>query len=94
MIPTIEKVQKEEIKNLEFVHHDVLTNSDDKKIRKASVDKAMILGNGYKGKVKIIFDTVSGTKEVETTIWSADENEVMLKGGVNIPLQSIREVMI
>jgi hypothetical protein len=37
---------------------------------------------------------LEGIKAVETTIWTADENLVTLKGGVNIPIQTIREVFI
>ena len=94
MTPEIELIAKEDISKYHFVHHDVLSTTEEKRVRYANLSKAMILGNAHKGKVKVVFETEEGIKAVETTIWSTDENEVMLKGGVNIPMLSIREVFI
>ena len=65
----------------------------------ASIDKselwieeltyAVRLGNEFKGKTVITFQTSAGPKTVETTIWSATEHYLSLKGGINIPLKSI-----
>ncbi len=94
MTPEIELIAKEDIKNYHFVQREVLDTADDRRLRYTNLSKAMILGNLHKGKVKIVFETDEGIKAVETTIWSTDENEVSLKGGINIPMQSIREVFI
>jgi hypothetical protein len=94
MIPDIELIAKEDIKKYHFVQNEVLDTAEDRRLRYANLCKAMILGNTHKGKVKLVFDTLEGIKAVETTIWTADENLVTLKGGVNIPIQTIREVFI
>jgi hypothetical protein len=47
------------------------------------------LGNEFKGKTVITFETTQGPKSVETTVWSVTDNHVMLKGGVSIPLNSV-----
>jgi hypothetical protein len=47
------------------------------------------LGNEFKGKTVITFETTKGPRAVETTIWSVTDNHLMLKGGVEIPLCSV-----
>lgn len=94
MTPNVELILKEDLSNYHFVHHEVLSSADERKMRNAELRKAMILGNTYKGKVKVIFETEEGIKAIETTIWSSDDTEVTLKGGKNIPVQSIIEVRI
>jgi hypothetical protein len=94
MTPTIDLIPKEDIRKYHFVHHEVLGTPEERRVRYANLSKAMILGNAHKGKVKIVFETEEGIKAVETTIWSTDENEITLKGGINIPMQSIKEVFI
>ena len=50
---------------------------------------AVRLGNEFKGKTVITFETTRGPRTVETTIWSVTDNYMILKGGTNIPLSSI-----
>lgn len=47
------------------------------------------LGNEFKGKCVIAFNTTEGSKKVNTTVWSVTEDYVQLKGGISIPLSSI-----
>lgn len=94
MTPDIELITKEDIGKYHFVNQEVLETPEEKRLRYTNLTKAMILGNVHKGKIKLVFDTVEGIKAVETTIWAADENEVVLKGGINIPMMCIREVFI
>jgi len=47
------------------------------------------LGNEHKGKTVITFETTSGPRKVETTIWSVTDHYIILKGGISIPLASI-----
>lgn len=94
MTPEIELIAKEDINKYHFVHKEVLDTPEERRVRYTNLTKAMILGNNHKGKVKIVFETNEGIKAVETTIWVTDENEVSLKGGINIPVHSIREVFI
>jgi len=50
------------------------------------------LGNEFKGKTLVTFETSTGPKSVQTTIWSVTDNHLLLKGGVDIPLKSIIDV--
>lgn len=53
---------------------------------------AVRLGNEFKGKTILTFQTKDGAKTVETTVWSSTEEYLHLKGGVTIPLKSIIEM--
>ncbi len=91
----MEKVQlvaKEDIKSLGIISNSAEMTGDDKKLLRSKMERAMLLGNGYKGKVKIVFATDHGPCAVETTVWSADENGIALKSGVFIPLTSVIDV--
>lgn len=50
------------------------------------------LGNEFKGKTVVTFETTKGPRAVETTIWSVTDNHLMLKGGVDIPLSSVIDI--
>ena len=72
------------------------------KIIPAAVDKtetlqdkllaAQRLGNEFKSKATIVFQTADGPKRIETTVWSLTERYIQIKSGVLIPLKSIIEV--
>lgn len=47
---------------------------------------AQRLGNEFKSKVSLAFNTEDGPMRVETTVWSLTENYVQIKSGVLIPL--------
>ena len=88
-------INKEEIMDkVRFPQQDVLLHPEQIKERQKSLEKAMLLGNGYKGKIKIVFNTDQGDKLVETTVWATTEKNIQLKGGVSIPIHAIREVII
>lgn len=74
----------------------------DYKIVPAEVDKsaslqykllaAQRLGNEFKSKTTIVFQTEDGPKRIETTVWSLTEQYIQIKNGILIPLKSIIEV--
>ncbi|CAN5275903.1 hypothetical protein BH09BAC1_BH09BAC1_12060 [soil metagenome] len=86
-------VQKEQIPGIISLNPmDVLTTDVDRKHRNRMLYLAMILGNGYKSKVQITFESIDGPRRVETTVWATTEKSVLLKGGVSIPVTSIYKV--
>jgi hypothetical protein len=89
-----ELIEKEKILSLKFPQHDVLHGEDERVKRQAELVRAMLIGNNDKGKIKLIFDTLEGTKMVETTVWATTNDSVTLKKGIMIPLNCIREVVI
>ena len=87
-----EVIEKEDVASLHFPAVDVLSDNEDKKIRAASMQRAILLGNNQKRKVKIIFEDDTSVKKVETTIWAVTEKSILLKGGVFIPIRRIHSI--
>lgn len=77
-----------------FPQSDVLIRPEDMLERFKRLERAMLLGNAYKGKTRIIFNTDDGDRVVETTVWATTERSIQLKGGVSIPVRAIREVIL
>lgn len=86
------KIDKEIIPFLNFSNKDVLTNDYERKMRIIDIANAMLLGNNHKRKVKIFFHDTDGEKLVETTIWMATEDNVVLKSSTMLPVKSIYKI--
>lgn len=90
---TVERINKEDIKNLKFTLSDALEAPEAKKIRAADLQRALILGNLLQSKVLIVFeDKTHKLYEVDTTVWSVGDKFVTLKGGVHVPINAIHEI--
>ena len=89
-------IKKENLTYYNFPLEDVLPKMHDKVERKRELQKAMVLGNGFKHKVKIDFFTKGRPYpvSVETTVWSVDDDFVFLKGGRTIPVKSIKSIQL
>jgi len=81
-------IAKEEIPSLKIVPAFV----DNSERWRKELEYAVRLGNEYKGKTHIIFETTQGPMEVETTVWSLTDDYLQLKGGTVIPLDSIIDI--
>jgi len=87
-------IPKESLNTFKFTSiSDVLQNLDSKKRRQIDLEKALLLGNGYQGKVKITLVTADNqVLAVQTTIWSVSDSHVTLKGGTNLPISSVYSI--
>jgi len=85
-------LEKEEIPKQHFKHAEVLSDSEEIRQRRDDLEKAMRIGNNDHGKVKIVFETHDGLFQVETTVWSVTQNNVMLKSNAIIPIHSIHQI--
>jgi hypothetical protein len=88
MIGTI--IEKEDILNHKFIAAD---KNRSEELRSKLVD-AQRLGNEFKSKASIVFNTIDGPLRVETTVWSVTDKYVQIKSGVLIPLAALIEVEI
>ena len=93
-IESITTIEKENIPRLEFHHHEVLMHPDQISHKKELLHYAMILGNTYHTKVKLIFESMQGIFQVETTVWATTDDFVLLKGGVYLPIKCIHDIFI
>lgn len=53
------------------------------------LNDAQRLGNEFKSKVSIVFNTEDGPMRIETTVWSLTDRYIQIKSGILIPLSSI-----
>ncbi|MBL7900858.1 MAG: hypothetical protein JNK73_02590 [Bacteroidia bacterium] len=93
LMTTITKIRKEDLGRVSFSARTLLSSADKAKDLLTRLKSATSLGNLEHGKVIIRFLTTQGLHEVYTTIWHADEEHVMLKGGTAIPVKSITELL-
>lgn len=56
------------------------------------LNSAQRLGNEFKSKADITFNTKEGPRTVNTTVWSVTEKYVQLKNGIHIPLNSLIDI--
>jgi hypothetical protein len=86
MIGTL--IQKEDVNKFKFIPAD-LDNSDK---FMAKLQNALRLGNEFKSKTDIVFNTEDGPKRIETTVWSLTDKYIQIKHGILIPLKSLIEI--
>ncbi len=89
-----ELIEKELVPSYHFPESEVLENSDEKKLLKRELDRAISLGNIEHLKVKIFFADDKSDKIVNTTIWAITDNAILLKKNVVIPIRRIIKLEI
>lgn len=89
-----EIIEKEAVAGLKFPSEEVLADPKEIKLRAAELERGATLGNIDHYKIKIIFEDDTSIKQVETTIWAAGEENIVLKQGVFIPVHRIHKVKI
>lgn len=89
----IQKIEKEDIKNLSFNKREVLPVDVAIKKRWDELLRAQSLGNLQQSKVHITFETADQKAFiVYITIWAVGQEFVTLKGGTHIPINAVLEV--
>lgn len=73
-------------------YHIIPAQENKSEFWKQELSYAVRLGNEFKGKTTVTFETSEGSRTVQTTVWSLTDNYIVLKGGITIPLNSITEV--
>jgi hypothetical protein len=90
---TIERIDKERVRDLRFARKEVLDAPEAKKFRTADLQRALTLGNLLQSKVHITFEDREGSLYcVDTTVWAVGDQFITLKGGIHIPIGSIHEI--
>ncbi|WP_293301789.1 hypothetical protein [Pedobacter sp. UBA4863] len=83
-----ELIEKEEINAHEFIPADEQLSEE----MLAKLSYAQRLGNEFKSKAYIAFNTKQGIKKVSTTVWSVTEKYLQLKNNVHVPINSIVDI--
>jgi hypothetical protein len=91
---TMVSTGKEEINSLHFPDTEVLMSQDAIENRKVLLERAVVLGNTFKGKAKLVFEDDEFIRQIETHIWGLTDKRVILKQGIVIPIHRIHEVKL
>lgn len=86
MIGTI--IEKEDVEKYRIVPAEV----DKSEQFRRKLAGAVRLGNEFKSKTTIVFNTEDGPKRIETTVWSLTDKYIQIKHGILIPLKSLVEI--
>ncbi len=86
MIGTL--IQKEDVDKFRFIPADI----DNSAPFMNKLQNALRLGNEFKSKTSIVFNTEDGPKRIETTVWSLTDRYIQIKNGILIPLRSLIEI--
>ncbi|WP_293306968.1 hypothetical protein [Pedobacter sp. UBA5917] len=84
----IEIVEKEHIGYLNIIS----AKEDHSEELKTKLNEAQRLGNEFKSKAVITFNTTIGAKRVDTTVWAVTEKYIQLKNNIHIPLKSLIDI--
>ncbi|MCX2429380.1 MULTISPECIES: hypothetical protein [unclassified Pedobacter] len=85
---SIEIIAKEHIGYLNIIE----AKEDQTTTLKTRLNEAQRLGNEFKSKAIITFNTTIGPKRVDTTVWSVTEKYIQLKNNIHIPLKSLIDI--
>ncbi len=85
-------IEKESVYLQPFIKREVLSDAQAISERRSKLERAVVLGNLYKVKSTICFETLEGSKVIETTIWAVTNNYLIIKGGQVIPIRCITSV--
>ncbi|SEL04961.1 hypothetical protein [Parapedobacter koreensis] len=88
MITTVELIPKEDIPKYRLAK----ASEDHSRELRPKLQGALRLGNEFKSKATITFQTLDGPKRVETTVWTLTDDALQIKNGVVLPLGSLLDV--
>ncbi|MCC7298985.1 MAG: hypothetical protein IT244_11685 [Bacteroidia bacterium] len=86
-------IEKEQINDLVYPSQVTEKSRDLKTELMEKCSKALSLGNLHKVKCSILFRDADGLKKVNTTIWGILEDHIVLKGGVNLNLRYVEDIV-
>jgi hypothetical protein len=85
---TAELINKEDL-----IHYKIIKAQEDQStMLRQELNGALRLGNEFKAKSTIVFQTTEGPKRVETTVWTLTDGYLQIKSGMVIPLNSLIDV--
>lgn len=87
-------IQKEELPYLTFSNEEVLKGASEIKDRADKLLSAVKQGRLFYKKANLTIGTIDGLKTVHANIWEATDHNVVLMGGITIPVCCIHEVSI
>lgn len=94
LAPDTTLIPKERISTLRFPKQPVDLSDEQHRDILGKLQDATRLGNAEHGKCRIVFQDDEGLKAVETTIWTFDADNIVLKYGMTIPVSRVVSIEI
>lgn len=94
LAPNTNLIPKELVAGLRFPRQQVSITEEQRKAIHTKLFEATRLGNTERGKCRITFLDDEGPKAVETTIWTFDPDNIVLKYGMVIPVARVLSIEI
>lgn len=85
-------IPKEELPHVIFLKKEVLESPEKIKVRAEKLNKAVLQGRFFYQKTDLVIGTRDGLIMVHANIWEATDYNVVLMGGIAIPVCCIHEV--
>lgn len=90
--PNTTIIPKELVASLRFPKSPVMLSEEERRDIQHRMLEATRLGNAEHGKCRIVFMDDEGLKAVETTIWTFDPENIVLKYGMTIPVSRVLRI--
>ncbi|MEO6168359.1 MAG: hypothetical protein ABIO46_10405 [Chitinophagales bacterium] len=87
-------IPKEELPHIIFLKNEVLACPEKIKDRAEKLTKAVLQGRSFFQKADLVIETEDGLIMVHANIWEATDINVLLMGGIAIPVCCIHEVSL
>ncbi len=94
LAPNTMVIPKERISTLRFPKQPITLSDEQHRDILLKLQEATRLGNAEHGKCRIAFQDDEGLKAVETTIWTFDPENIVLKYGMTIPVSRVVSIEI
>jgi hypothetical protein len=78
----------------DLLHYKIIKAAEDLSATlRQKLNNALRLGNEFKSKCTIVFQTTEGPKRIETTVWTLTDGYLQIKSGMVIPLNSLIDII-
>ena len=90
----IKKISIAQLRNMTFCNSVGYFTGCELRERQRKLHLSILLADHADSNVKIVFNTIDGYRELNTSVWGATEKYILIKGGSFIPVQSVAWVAL
>jgi hypothetical protein len=88
------EINRTQLKQCNFIKSPFsFKNSEQREINR-HLHLNMLLSSKDKGKVRIVFNTADGYREISTSIWGTTKKLILLNEGAAIPVESVTSIRL
>jgi hypothetical protein len=88
------EINKTQLKQCNFIKSPLCLNENEQRHSNRDLHLNMLLSNKGKSKVRIVFNTADGYREISTSVWGKTEKLILLNEGSAIPVESVSSIRL